>query len=87
MEHNIEKSKSIEKVNHNILIFCRAENDKFSTFKKVRYIFRVYKSILGVNIKMWGIIHVHKILINMRGINCENVNCGNGLVPHLYSVH
>ena len=34
MEHNIEKSKSIEKVNHNILIFCRAENDILPTFKK-----------------------------------------------------
>ena len=55
--------------------------------KKVIYIFRAYKLILEVNIKMWGIIHVHKILINMQGISCDNVNCGNGPVPHLYSVH
>ena len=31
--------------------------------------FRTYEHVLEENIKMWGIIHVHEILINMWEYN------------------
>ena len=36
--------------------------------------FRTYEHVLEENIKMWGIIHVHKFLINMWEYNLWECN-------------
>ena len=58
-----------EDLSHVLPILFKKIDILLTFFEKAIYMFRAYEHVLEEKIKIWGIIHVHEILINMWECN------------------